>query len=169
MDACPEVCSLLRRLAVHCGYLSPSCSPVGVVQVLEGVPQQREPHFLCLPPGTRVCKTGHEMLAFVHTVSIFCFSGKGAWLLIPFIYKKVLYVALRESRIVPYPRKGFFSFLSQSCKPQNVAEGGIMINVSPLQSRQPASLWHIFASVKENNKIITKRYSLCFSNLLTDY
>lgn len=108
MGACPEVCSLPQRLAVHCGYLGPSCSPEGVVQVVEGVPQQCGLCFPCLPPG--VCKTGHEMLAFVQTISIFCITGKGAWLLIPLLFKKVLYVALRESRIMPYPRKGFLVF-----------------------------------------------------------
>lgn len=131
MGACPEVCSLLQRLVAHYGYLGPSCSPEGVVQVVEGVPQKYGPYFLCLPPGAHVCKTGHGMLAFVQTISIFCISVKGAWLLIPFIFKKVLYVALRKSRIMPYPRKGFLVF-SQYCKPQNVAEGGIMINISPL-------------------------------------
>lgn len=125
MGACPEICSLLQRLAVHCDYLGPSCSPEGVEQVVEGVPQQGGTYFLCLPPGAHVCKTGHEMLAFVQAISIFCISGKGAWWLIPFIFKKVLHVALRESRIMPYPRKGFLVFFL------NLASLRMLLKVAP--------------------------------------
>lgn len=43
-----------------------------------------------------------------------------------------------------------------------------MINVSLLESRQQASLWHIFASVKKNNN--KKKVILYVSwNLLMDY
>lgn len=103
-----------------------------MVKVVEGVPQKYGPRFLCLPSGAHVCKTGHEILTFVQT--IFWISEKGAWLLIPLISY------LRENMVMPYPRKGFFNFLSQYCKPQNVAKGSIMINVSLLESRQQASL-----------------------------
>lgn len=129
MDAFPEVHSLLQRLAAYCGYLGPSCSPEGVVPVAEGVPQQWGLYFLSLPPGADVSETGHGMLAFVQTVSIFCISGKGAWLFIPYIFKKVLCVALRESRIMPYPRKGFLVF---------------SLNLASLRMLPKVALWLIY-------------------------